>query len=122
MKHCLTCNDPISNHATYCSTCIKDRKKEYALCQKDKRYREKYGITLDQYNTMCSKQDGLCSICNSKDPTQPLIIDYCTETRKIRGLLCSKCRFLINVMKSGKAGLLHMIDKYMSTNIDHILD
>jgi len=57
-----------------------------------------FGITLDHYNSLVSKQNGLCAICgrsvNCKSNTgkvKALNIDHCHKTGKIRGLLCDRC-------------------------------
>lgn len=80
----------------------KDKKKEY-----NKKYRVKkdpiynrlrtlrrYGITLDEYNFILKKQNGVCAICSSPSKEgKNLHIDHCHETGVIRGLLCFRCNF-----------------------------
>lgn len=69
---------------------VNQKKKEY-----QKRYgiaiaTKKYGITIDEYNSLYSKQNGLCAICGEgKDYL--LCIDHCHKTGIVRGLLCKKC-------------------------------
>lgn len=52
--------------------------------------RNRYGITLDDYNAILSQQNGKCAICRR---TGRLHIDHDHETGVIRGLLCFRCNF-----------------------------
>lgn len=60
--------------------------------------RERYGLTLKQYDAMVTRQGGLCAICrkpNGKkfpDGTpQFLVVDHDHTTGVVRGLLCDLC-------------------------------
>lgn len=55
--------------------------------------RQKFGITLEDYERMFRKQRGRCGICNrhAKTFTKSLAVDHCHKTGKIRGLLCGMC-------------------------------
>lgn len=50
-----------------------------------------YGLTVEQYEEMFSKQDGVCAICKQPWKTRRLAVDHCHKTGKIRGLLCGRC-------------------------------
>ncbi len=50
----------------------------------------KYGLSLDDYQTMLEQQNGSCMICKAI-PNKHLAVDHCHTTGKIRGLLCGKC-------------------------------
>ena len=56
-----------------------------------------YGITLEYYNDLYTKQKGLCAIClqpetaTVKQTLRTLSVDHCHKTGKIRGLLCKSC-------------------------------
>jgi len=57
---------------------------------------KKYGISIEEYGLMYSKQNGFCAIChkpeiNKRSITNALCIDHDHQTNKIRGLLCNKC-------------------------------
>ena len=59
----------------------------------------KFNITLEEYNELLAKQNGVCAICfnsetvvrRSKTNKEMLAVDHCHSTGKIRGLLCFKC-------------------------------
>lgn len=64
-----------------------------------------YGITLDQYEVLLEKQDGVCAICLRPERrksryggTCRLHVDHDHKTGKLRGLLCSTCNFAIGGM------------------------
>jgi hypothetical protein len=59
--------------------------------------KRRYGITIEQYDTMVEKQGGLCAICG-KPPNgrwKRLAVDHCHKTGKVRGLLCHACNVLL---------------------------
>lgn len=59
----------------------------------------RYGITIDEYDTLHEQQDGVCAICNQPPPDgQRLVVDHCHDTGRIRGLLCSRCNTAIGFL------------------------
>ncbi|KKN10422.1 hypothetical protein LCGC14_1036850 [marine sediment metagenome] len=69
--------------------------------QRNAIFKRKYGISLEQYRAIFTKQNGACSICglpetkrNNGKPRR-LSVDHCHTTNKIRGLLCNKCNLAI---------------------------
>lgn len=53
-----------------------------------------YGLTLEAYDEMVTKQDGCCAICKTFEPltrTGVWPIDHCHETGRVRALLCNSC-------------------------------
>jgi hypothetical protein len=65
------------------------------LCKKlnrKARLKEKFGITLEQYDALLNGQNGCCAICLApQNPERRHAVDHCHETGAIRGLLCDKC-------------------------------
>lgn len=60
--------------------------------------KNKYGITLEQYEHIYKSQKGRCAICRSKrrkktrgTKEQFLQVDHCHKTKIVRGLLCYRC-------------------------------
>lgn len=62
---------------------------------------KKYGITLDEYNTMMKNQGYKCAICGvpELECTKGLYVDHNHETKIIRGLLCEACNFMLGKAK-----------------------
>jgi dCMP deaminase len=96
------------------------RRSECRLCQRSKRairitnnpsirIRQKsnlikrtYGITLDEYNTLLKRQNGVCAICKRLPPTgfkRRLSVDHDHATNRVRGLLCDNCNSGIGLLK-----------------------
>ena len=55
--------------------------------------RNKYGISLEQYAELLSKQKGCCAICDRhhSEFTTRLAVDHNHVSGEIRGLLCNYC-------------------------------
>jgi len=76
-------------------------KKEYAKkrVKDDPQYHSirnlrQYGMTLDDYDKMLERQNGVCAICGKEPPKdRRLHVDHCHETGFVRGLLCFRCNF-----------------------------
>jgi hypothetical protein len=50
----------------------------------------KYGITLEAYEAMVERQNGLCALCKRR-PIEGLCVDHCHDANMLRLLLCHKC-------------------------------
>src|SRR3990167_1449432 len=60
-------------------------RKAYLLAQRKDRAKRKYGLTLEQYDTIVSLA---CAICDSR---KHIGVDHCHKTGKVRGPLCKRC-------------------------------
>lgn len=58
----------------------------------------KYGISVEKYNEILHKQNGVCAICFRCD-NRNLSVDHSHETERVRGLLCRKCNLAIGNME-----------------------
>jgi hypothetical protein len=86
-----------------------------------------YGITLTEYNALLEQQNGVCVICGNgeksihpnhlSNKSQPLAVDHCHETGKIRGLLCSKCNRTIGLMNNAPELLIKAAEYLKQSNI-----
>ena len=69
--------------------------------------KKRYNITLEKYFELFYLQNGLCAICGKPETTvyknsclqSRLCIDHDHNTKKIRGLLCSKCNTALGHFK-----------------------
>lgn len=69
----------------------------------------KYGITLDEYNSMREVQNYSCAVCERHEEdvergratssSTSLQVDHCHGTQKIRGLLCTNCNTMLGKAK-----------------------
>lgn len=53
--------------------------------------RDRFGLTVEQYNSMLEAQGGVCAICKRPKRKRRLAVDHDHKTGMIRGLLCSPC-------------------------------
>lgn len=52
------------------------------------------GMTEDEYNDLLISQGGGCGICGETNTaSRRLFVDHCHESRRVRGLLCTRCNF-----------------------------
>lgn len=81
---------------------------------------KKYNMTLEDFDLMLTKQNGVCKICGKK-PTgmqnskKYLCVDHSHETNKIRGLLCGSCNVALGLFKHN-IELLENSVEYMLVN------
>lgn len=80
--------------------------KDYSRKHRDRITARRHGLTLEQYQELVFKQHGVCAICYKPETTihagskqvQPLAIDHNHETKKVRGLLCSRCNTALGLL------------------------
>lgn len=65
--------------------------------EKNKKLKQVFGITIDDYNKILEQQENKCKICGKEAKTlnKNLSVDHCHATGKIRGLLCTHCNSLL---------------------------
>lgn len=60
----------------------------------------KYGITPEQFQEMCDRQDGRCAVCGGAEPGAPTWqIDHDHVTGRVRGLLCRPCNVALGLLQ-----------------------
>ena len=82
--------------------------------------KRQYGITLEEYDDMLKKQQGLCYLCGlpetaskaTKDGVKNLAVDHCHKTGKVRKLLCTKCNTAIGLLNDD-IGLVKRLAQYL---------
>lgn len=69
----------------------------FRKANKNRQLKNKFGITLDDYNKMFEDQKGCCKTCNRHQTilSKGLVVDHCHKTGKVRGLLCDYCNRLL---------------------------
>lgn len=66
--------------------------------ERERRMRDRYGITVAIYEDMFVAQGGVCKICKVP-PWRMLVVDHCHKTLKVRGLLCHECNTALGKFK-----------------------
>ena len=130
----MTAYDPVDKPAHYkrCGRCSRDLPKEhfaknrakhdglqercrecranhyrdtgYVETSRDNRLKRKYGISLEDYESMFTSQAGQCKICKTGE--EDLVVDHCHETGRVRGLLCNSCNWGLGHFKDSVESLI----------------
>ena len=79
---------------------------------RNKHYKKRYGITVEQYEAMAKAQNYLCAICNlpetkkRKDGTLSILaVDHDHTTGKVRELLCVGCNHMLGTIENRNVSL-----------------
>ena len=75
--------------------------------------KNKYGITLDEYEDLLTVQNNKCAICGTPEPTgYNWHVDHCHKTGSVRGILCSKCNQALGLVNEN-IEILKSMEKYI---------
>ncbi|QCW23048.1 hypothetical protein [Synechococcus phage S-B05] len=113
--------DGSRKYSSHCKPCqAKVKKERYSPERKrEKDLKSKYGITLNEYDDMLTRQNYKCAICGTDDTTfsngKRFHVDHCHTTGKVRGLLCGKCNVALGHIGDNIDTLSRMIN-YLNDN------
>lgn len=83
----------------------------------------KYGISLEQKETLFKNQNYTCAICKTDTPTKyGWHIDHCHKTQKVRGILCQFCNQLLGMAKDNPLILkeaINYLHEHSETDVDN---
>ena len=111
---CRDCGTPLTDenwapskrcHRDYlCRRCNSRRAVAWDQKNPEKRHarglRHRFGITVEQYNSILASQNGGCAICGESCSTgKRLAVDHNHETGEVRGLLCAACNRGLGMLK-----------------------
>lgn len=104
---------------------LESRKRYYAgkgkINARKNSIKQRYGISLEQYDQMFEKQNGRCAICGKPETakfrgiTKRLQVDHCHRSKKVRGLLCNVCNVRLGVLENKE--FCKKAEKYLSIYI-----
>lgn len=84
----------------------------------------RYGLTIEGYERLFAEQGGACAICRKPEVVrqprrvtgaEPLAVDHCHRSGKVRGLLCMKCNTAIGKLNDDPA-LLRSAAAYLEAD------
>jgi cell division protein FtsI/penicillin-binding protein 2 len=115
------------NLSPWCKQCRAEYAKLYRAANKEKiknkqrdiRYKESYGISLDDYNKILENQSNKCACCGTTEPSKSpnkwtnFCVDHCHLTGEVRGLLCNSCNIGIGKLGDNLDGVLNAVS-YLS--------
>jgi len=82
--------------------------------ERNRKLLQKFGITLDQYNSMHEAQNGLCKICgNPEELDRRLAVDHNHATGQVRGLLCFRCNTVVGHIEAQGIPMIASILNYL---------
>lgn len=61
--------------------------------RKDYNLRKRYGITLEQFESILAAQGGVCAVCKQGDKV--FCLDHNHKTLEVRGILCLNCNLRV---------------------------
>src|SRR5215204_4121210 len=111
--HCIKCGDELyvlnavysgTSRRNLCKKCYGIQRKERGNTPENKRrihaiqIKNRYGVTVEEYETLLKLQSGKCAICEDTD-NDNLCVDHNHTTNQVRGLLCRKCNNAIGLTK-----------------------
>lgn len=80
---------------------------------KRKKVLKKYGLTLENYETLYKNQEGKCAICETH--YEVLCVDHDHKTNKVRGLLCKSCNKGLGIFGDTENGVQKAL-QYLTKN------
>ena len=102
-----------------CKACTNARQKANHDPAKNraKNLRNRFGMSLEEYDQMLEKQNGQCRICRTDTPGNKgrFVVDHNHATGEVRGLLCWSCNVGIGHLQDDPSILLSAFN-YLSTN------
>jgi len=105
-SHCKVCTNRRNSERYFTVEGVKETQN---LASRKYLLQAKYGLTLEQYEDMLSKQGGVCYICGLKGERN-LSVDHNHSTGSVRKLLCSTCNYALGNAKDDITLLKKMID------------
>lgn len=73
-----------------------------------------YNLTLEQYDWMFEKQNGVCAICDLPEINMRLSVDHDHKINRVRGLLCRSCNRRLEVIEDSEFKI--KAEGYLKTN------
>ena len=112
-------------YSSACRACTLHKAKFDWVPRKQSSYKLKanYGLSLEDYQNMMDKQNGVCAICLKPETTlsnagyvKNLSVDHCHTTGRVRGLLCHHCNTGVGKFMDS-VEILESAIKYLKENI-----
>ncbi len=99
--HCKICINAYSRLKWKNSTKKRKRSPEERKRLREQHVLRQFGLDIDEYNRIFTKQKGRCAICgiHQLELKRTLSVDHCHATNVVRGLLCIKCNAAIGFLK-----------------------
>lgn len=84
-----------------------------SMINRNRQYKSRYGITLEDYENMYSQQQGKCKLCQEE---KRLVVEHNHENSKVRGLTCDRCNIFIGLLEKVSMEYIFKIHDYIYTD------
>ena len=91
---------------------IENYRKNNPNANRNKHYKKRYGITVEDYEAMSARQNHLCAICGLRETkkrrdgtTSRLAVDHNHTTGAVRELLCVGCNHMLGNIENRNVSL-----------------
>lgn len=130
LKECKTCleiknldkfnvdNNSITKKTNNCKECVAKYSKNNRHINKERRLKNIYNLSLEDYKYFIVKQENKCAICKIRFDQinlKEVHVDHSHVTGKVRGILCRSCNQAIGFMDDNIQNLENAI-KYLKEN------
>lgn len=75
----------------------------------------RYGIEVDKLLELMLEHGTTCPVCKRDSGGKILSVDHCHKSLKVRGLLCTKCNFVLGLVDDSPE-ILRELAKYLKKN------
>jgi hypothetical protein len=111
IKLCGKCGTMTSNYGvnsrakdglrSQCRTCDSREKKAHRAANqslhREHKLKNRYGMTLEDYDNMLLAQGGACAMCPTIPQERKLFVDHNHDTGEVRALLCLPCNTMLGM-------------------------
>jgi hypothetical protein len=95
--------DGLRGQCKACDQAYRDKTRDHV---RDYHYKNRYGISYEEYKEKLAAQNYSCEICGSthveNERMKTLVVDHCHTTGKVRGLLCHSCNVALGAAKENE--------------------
>lgn len=101
--------------SVWCRQCknfyVKEYRKANPIIDRIKRLKKRFGLTLEEYDKLFKKQNGICAVCGNVNRDGIFLsVDHDHATGEIRGLLCSFCNSALGFARDNPVTLRKLAD------------
>lgn len=97
--------------AESCMSYHRDNRDERLEAARSRYYKTKYNLTTEEATELKESSSG-CEVCGSN----PVVIDHCHSSGKVRGLLCNKCNQALGSLNDDPS-IIYRLGDYMKKHL-----
>lgn len=97
-----------------CPECsLKRNRQQIAAEYRSRQLLRDFGMHQQEYDRLFLEQSGVCAICKERELHKDLAVDHDHKTKRVRGLLCSRCNIGLSHFKDSSL-LLSQASAYIA--------